>query len=210
MRFPTVSTPTSHWRRIIHQRFSHLFKKNNSGFLPSLFCHTKPLQGETLSLSSVNASERGVWMCWLNRKPAEILIKRYMSLGPGSVLIACRLHYSCSLCLILPLWRTALFHKEREECMCIYTYFSARSECSKGKERWMVLFTRDAQVNSHAGEKLHLFTASLYIQPNSQIICLYPKKPLILVATWGHFKQCGDTLAGLATSKHFLKVKALF
>lgn len=130
---PTVSTPTSHWRRIIHQRF-HIYFKNNSVFLRSLFCHTKPLQGETLSLSSVNASERGVWMCWLNGKLAEILIKRYMSLGPGSVLIACRLHYSCSLCLILPLWRTALFHKEREACMCIYTYFAASSSGGTAEE----------------------------------------------------------------------------
>lgn len=139
--------------------FISILKKNNnnSGFLPSLFCHTKPLQGETLSLSSVNASEREVWMCWLNRKLAEILIKCYMSLGPGSVLIACRLHYSGSLCLIPPLWCTALFHKEREECMCTYTYFSASSEWAKGRERLMVLFTRHAKLKSHAGMRSCIF-----------------------------------------------------
>lgn len=50
---------------------------------------------------------------WMKKKkkkdPAEILIKRYMSLGPGSLSIACRLHYSCSLCLIPPLWRAVGF-----------------------------------------------------------------------------------------------------
>lgn len=98
MRSPTVSTPTSHWKHIIHQRF-HIYFKNNSVFLLSLFCCTKPLQGETLSLSSVNASEWGVWMCWLNVKPAEILIKRYMSLGPGSVSIC--LQIALQLLLVL-------------------------------------------------------------------------------------------------------------
>lgn len=175
--------------------------KNNRGFLPSLFCHTKPLQGEALSLSSVNASERGAWMCWLNRKSAEILIKWYMSLGPGSVLIACRLHYSCSL--IPPLWCTALFHKEREESMCIYTHFLARGEWAMRKKRWMVLFTGDAKVKSHAGMRsciLSMVQHVLYIWPNSQIICLSPKI-LMLVARWRHFSQSGDILDGLHTFK---------
>ena len=138
MRSPTVSTPTSHWKHIIHQRF-HIYFKNNSVFLLSLFCRTKPLQGETLSLSSVNASEWGVWMCWLNVKPAEILIKRYMSLGPGSVSIACRLHYSCSLCLILPLWCTALFHKAAsKESVHVYLHvFSASGSERTTEEEWV-------------------------------------------------------------------------
>ncbi len=134
----TVSTPTSHWKHIIHQRF-HIYFKNNNVFLLSLFCCTKPLQGETLSLSSVNASEWGVWMCWLNVKPAEILIKRYMSLGPGSVLIACRLHYSCSLCLILPLWCTALFHKaaSKESVHVCLHIFSASDSEGTAEEEWV-------------------------------------------------------------------------
>lgn len=137
MHSPTVSTPTSHWKHIIHQRF-HIYFKNNSVFLLSLFCCTKPLQGETLSLSSVNASEWGVWMCWLNVKLAEILIKRYMSLGPGSVSIACRLHYSCSLCLILPLWCTALFHKAAfKESAHVYLHLFSASGSGGTAGEWV-------------------------------------------------------------------------
>lgn len=149
-RSPTISTPTSHWKHIIHQRF-HIYFKNNSVFLLSLFCRTKPRRGETLSLSSVNACEWGVWMCWLNVKPAEILIKRYMSLGPGSLSIACRLHYSCSLCLILPLWRTVgctkLHPKGRRMCAGMYFQRAARegqktSEWARRKWRWMAFVAR--------------------------------------------------------------------
>lgn len=162
---PTISTPTSHWKHIIHQRF-HIYFKNNSVFLLSLFRCTKPLQGETLSLSSVNVSEWGVWMCWLNVKLAEILIKRYMSLGPGSVSIACRLHYSCSLCLILPLWCTAGFIKlhPKKMCMCIFMYFQQvaaegqkKSEWAKRKQRLMAFFTQDVKVKTCVGMKDLLF-----------------------------------------------------
>jgi len=134
---PTVSTPTSHLKYIIHQRF-HIYFENYSFFL-SLFCCTKTLRGETLSLSTVNVSEWGVRMCWLNGKLAEILIKCYMSLGSGSVSIAYRLHYSCSLCLILPLWCTVLFHKAASiESVHVYLHiFLASGSEATREEEWM-------------------------------------------------------------------------
>lgn len=159
MRSPTVSTPTSHWKHIIHQRF-HIYFKNNSVFLLSLFCRTKPLQCETLSLSSVNVSEWGVWMCWLNvktgRNTHQTLHVFRVWLGIDCLQIA--------LQLLLVLNSAIMVHCtvsqsciQKNACIWFWTCFQQvaqngppkRSEWAKRKKRLMAFFTGDFKVNDH-------------------------------------------------------------